>query len=115
MYKSTVCNFCRTVCCQLGAICKHSAGHVLVLQLHGTGCTSASVGDDTWIIIASDGLFENEVRGGGGGLDNQEVVDMCLKSKDSTSAKQLARELVEAAQEVGTTDDVTVAVLRIDV
>ena len=115
MYKSTVCNFCRTVCCQLGAICKHSAGHVLVLQLHGTGCTFASVGDDTWIIIASDGLFENEVRGGGGGLDNQEVVDMCLKSKDSTSAKQLARELVEAAQEVGTTDDVTVAVLRIAV
>ena len=66
-------------------------------------------------VLASDGLFENEVRGGGGGLDNQEVVDMCLKSKDSTSAKQLARELVEAAQEVGTTDDVTVAVLRIAV
>ncbi len=86
-----------------------------MLQLRGTRYTFASVGDDTWIIIASDGLFENEVRGGGGGLDNQQVVDMCLKSKDSTSAKQLARELVEAAQEVGTTDDVTVAVLRIAV
>ena len=83
--------------------------------LQGTGCTFASTGDDTWIIIASDGLFENEVRGGGGGLDNQEVVDMCLKCKDGTSAEQLARELVEAAQEVGTTDDVTVAVLRIAV
>jgi hypothetical protein len=108
-------NFWRKVCCQLSAVCKHSAGHVLLWQGRGTGCTFASTGDDTWIIIASDGLFENEVRGGGGGLDNQEVVDMCLKSKDSTSAKQLARELVEAAQEVGTTDDVTVAVLRIAV
>ena len=115
MYNSTICDLWYTVCCQLGAICEHSGGQDLVPQLRGIGCTLASVGDDTWIIIASDGLFENEVRGGGGGLDNQEVVDMCLKSKDSTSAKQLARELVEAAQEVGTTDDVTVAVLRIAV
>ena len=65
------------------------------------------------MIVASDGLFENEVRGGGGGLENQQVVDMCLKSKDSTSAPQLARELAEAAQHAGTTDDVTVACFRI--
>ena len=65
--------------------------------------------------MASDGLFENEVRGGGGGLENQEVVDMCLKAKEATSAKQLARELVEAAQQAGTTDDVTVACFRVAV
>lgn len=78
-------------------------------------CTTAvaHAGDDTWIIVASDGLFENEVRGGGGGLDNQEAVDLCLNSKKSTSAEQLASELVEAAQQAGTTDDVTVAVLRL--
>ena len=29
--------------------------------------------DDAWIVVASDGLFENEVRGGGGGLSNEEV------------------------------------------
>lgn len=67
------------------------------------------------MIVASDGLFENEVRGGGGGLDNQQVVDMCLKSKDSTSTKQLARELIEAAQQEGTTDDVTVALFKLSV
>lgn len=72
-------------------------------------------GDDTWVIVASDGLFENDVRGGGGGLENQQVVDMCLKAKDSTSAQQLARELIEAAQAEGTTDDVTVALLKLSV
>ncbi len=82
-------------------------------QLASESILYAFAGDDTWVIIASDGLFENDVRGGGGGLENQQVVDMCLKSKDSTSAQQLARELVEAAQAAGTTDDVTVACLRI--
>ena len=72
-------------------------------------------GDDTWVIVASDGLFENEIRGGGGGLENQQVVDMCLKAKNGTSAKQLARELIEAAQAEGTTDDVTVALLKLSV
>ena len=70
-------------------------------------------GDDTWVVVASDGLFENNNRGGGGCLENQEVVDMCLKSKECTSARHLARELVEAAQKAGTTDDVTVACLRL--
>ena len=72
-------------------------------------------GDDTWVIVASDGLFENEVRGGGGGLENQQVVDICLKAKDGISAKQLARELIDAAQSEGTTDDVTVALLKLSV
>ena len=65
------------------------------------------------MIVASDGLFENDIRGGGGGLENQEIVDLCLKSKESTSARQLARELVEAAVKAGTTDDVSVALLRL--
>ncbi|KAL3161417.1 hypothetical protein ABBQ32_010307 [Trebouxia sp. C0010 RCD-2024] len=69
--------------------------------------------DDTWVIVASDGLFENEVRGGGGGLENQQVVDICLKAKAGISAKQLARELIDAAQSEGTTDDVTVALLKL--
>ena len=67
------------------------------------------------MIVASDGLFENEVRGGGGGLENQQVVDICLKAKDGISAKQLARELIDAAQSEGTTDDVTVALLKLSV
>lgn len=82
------------------------------LQVEGSACFA---GDDTWVIVASDGLFENEVRGGGGGLENQQVVDMCLKAKDGISAKQLARELIDAAQSEGTTDDVTVALLKLSV
>ena len=77
--------------------------------------TVCVAGDDTWVIVASDGLFENEVRGGGGGLENQQVVDICLKAKDGISAKQLARELIDAAQSEGTTDDVTVALLKLSV
>ena len=81
----------------------------------GLNIASWFAGDDTWVIVASDGLFENDIRGGGGGLENQQVVDMCLKAKDGTSAKELARDLIEAAQAEGTTDDVTVALLRLSV
>jgi len=27
--------------------------------------------DDSWVVVCSDGLFANEERGGGGGLENQ--------------------------------------------
>ncbi len=61
--------------------------------------------------LASDGLFANVERGGGGGLENQEVVDMCNKS--GASPEQLAKKLVLAAQEDGSTDDVTVVVFSL--
>jgi protein phosphatase 1K len=69
-------------------------------------------GDDEWLILASDGLFANQERGGGGGLSNQQVVDMCLKGS-STGAEQLAKRLSFAAQEAGSTDDVTVVLLQL--
>ncbi|KAK9904264.1 hypothetical protein WJX75_008050 [Coccomyxa subellipsoidea] len=67
--------------------------------------------DDEWLILASDGLFANVERGGGGGLENQEVVDMCIKS--GASPEQLAKKLAFAAQEAGSTDDVTVVVVQL--
>ena len=69
-------------------------------------------GDDQWLILATDGLFANQERGGGGGLENQAVVDMCAKS-GGAGAEQLAKRLAFAAQEAGSTDDITVVVVQL--
>lgn len=68
--------------------------------------------NDSWLIVASDGLFENEVRGGGGGLTNEQAIQMCEKNKVK-SCKDIAALLIDAAVEAGTTDDVTVIVGKI--
>ena len=68
--------------------------------------------DDQWLILASDGLFANEERGGGGGLETQEVVDVCNQSRGE-SADDLARRLVDLAQQAGSTDDITAVVIRL--
>lgn len=65
--------------------------------------------DDSWLVIASDGLFENEVRGGGGGLSNEEVIKLCDKNAKK-SCEDIAALLIDAAVDAGTTDDVTVIV-----
>ncbi|KAI8477473.1 MAG: phosphatase 2C-like domain-containing protein [Monoraphidium minutum] len=67
---------------------------------------------DTHIVIASDGLFNEEARGGGGGLDNATVAELCGAAA-GTSCRALAETLSLAAQKVGSTDDVTVVVLRL--
>ena len=89
---------------------------MLLGRLSASGADSASpnAGGDSWAIVASDGLFENEVRGGGGGLENQAAVDMCLAAGDSKSAEELAGNLAAAAVQAGSTDDVTVVVLKLN-
>jgi protein phosphatase 1K len=62
-------------------------------------------------VLASDGLFAEEARGGGGGLDNATVAELCTAGAASCGA--LAETLAAAAQKVGSTDDVTVVVLRL--
>lgn len=62
--------------------------------------------DDTWAVVCSDGLFANEERGGGGGLTNQEIMDICNKSPN-VSPDELAMKLCREAQNKGSTDDVT--------
>ena len=69
-------------------------------------------GEDTWVVISSDGLFANEERGGGGGLTNEEVIKLCEKLSKK-SCNEIAQELAAAAVEAGTTDDVTVVVLKL--
>ena len=68
--------------------------------------------DDAWIVVASDGLFENEVRGGGGGLSNDEVAELLNKNKNK-SCKELGAMLCEAAEQAGSTDDITVVVAKL--
>jgi protein phosphatase 1L len=68
--------------------------------------------EDNWVVISSDGLFANEERGGGGGLTNEEVIQMCDKLSGK-SCVEIANILAEKAVEAGTTDDVTLIVLKL--
>lgn len=67
---------------------------------------------DSFLVLASDGLFAEEERGGGGGLDNETVAELCAAA-GSASCQQLAETMASAAQEVGSTDDVTLVVMRL--
>lgn len=67
---------------------------------------------DSYLVLASDGLFAEEARGGGGGLDNATVAELCGAAA-GTSCGALAETLALAAQRVGSTDDVTVVVMRL--
>jgi protein phosphatase 1K len=62
------------------------------------------------VIVCSDGLNANVERGGGGGLDNDvagAIVAACGDAAEGAAA------LVDAAAEAGSTDDVTVVVLKV--
>lgn len=89
----------------------YSSGFGVVAEPY-TALTTLAVDEDSFVIIASDGLFANEERGGGGGLTNDEIGSMCRKMSRK-SCNDLARALTDAAVEAGTTDDITVAVLRL--
>jgi len=62
---------------------------------------------DEYMIIASDGLFETELRGGGGGLTPEQITELINSMKGSTP-EQISAKLAAGAQAAGSTDDVTV-------
>ena len=68
---------------------------------------------DSWIVVASDGLFNEEERGGGGGLSNADVAEI-LGSVAGASANDVAEILASTAQQVGSTDDVTVTLMKLN-
>jgi len=68
---------------------------------------------DPWVLLSSDGLFENPERGGGGGWTNQELADYLLAAPADKDPETLAKELIEQAVAKGSTDDVTVQLLRL--
>ncbi|GMH40048.1 hypothetical protein BSKO_07952 [Bryopsis sp. KO-2023] len=68
---------------------------------------------DSWLIVHSDGLNSTVARGGGGGIENDELAAICQKSGD-VSSEDLAEKLCIAAQENGSTDDVTTICVKLD-
>jgi len=67
---------------------------------------------DTWLLCATDGLFENEVRGGGGGLTNEKIAEM-LNNSANAKPQAIAKELISAAVKAGSTDDITIQLLKL--
>eukprot|EP00471_Norrisiella_sphaerica_P003111 CAMPEP_0184486752 /NCGR_PEP_ID=MMETSP0113_2-20130426/8532_1 /TAXON_ID=91329 /ORGANISM="Norrisiella sphaerica, Strain BC52" /LENGTH=399 /DNA_ID=CAMNT_0026868775 /DNA_START=16 /DNA_END=1215 /DNA_ORIENTATION=+ len=62
---------------------------------------------DEWMVIASDGLYETENRGGGGGLTNTQIEEIVSANKGATP-EQISTKLVAGAQQAGSTDDISV-------
>lgn len=90
----------------------YSSGFGVVAEPH-TVITELTK-DDQYVIISSDGLYANDERGGGGGLSNEEVVAMAVKMGGGrASCDEIAAALADAAVEGGSTDDVTVIVIRL--
>ena len=73
--------------------------------LHGAG-------KNTWLLLASDGLFANEERGGGGGLSNEEIGRVVSK-QSRAPVSETVDALMQAAQQAGSTDDITIILLRL--
>jgi protein phosphatase 1L len=69
--------------------------------------------EDAFVVLASDGLFAEEQRGGGGGLTDAMVAELCAAAGERTSCDAIAKTLVEAAAAIGSTDDISVVVLRL--
>lgn len=66
-----------------------------------------------WICLASDGLFANDERGGGGGLENEEIGKFVEQNASKMSPDDMAQELAKAAQKAGSTDDISIVLLKI--
>ncbi|GFR49149.1 hypothetical protein Agub_g11167 [Astrephomene gubernaculifera] len=69
--------------------------------------------EDSWLVVASDGLFSEEARGGGGGLDNAGLAEVLAAVRPGADLDAVAAALGAAAVKVGSTDDVTVVVMRL--
>ena len=69
--------------------------------------------DVTHLVVASDGLFNEVIRGGGGGCTLEDVGQVCQK-QGRKGCQDVAQQLVEMAVEMGSTDDVTVVVAALD-
>lgn len=70
------------------------------------------IGKGSWLLLASDGLFANEERGGGGGLSNKEIASFVSKQGKSP-VSQIVDGLISAAQQAGSTDDITVILMKL--
>lgn len=65
------------------------------------------------LVMASDGLYANAERGGGGGLTNERVAELVSAAPATEPLDTLAQRLAAEAVEQGSTDDVTVLLVRL--
>lgn len=64
-------------------------------------------------MLASDGLFANEERGGGGGLSNDEIATYIRRNAGKSSVEDIVDNLIREAQNAGSTDDITVVLIQL--
>ena len=97
-----------------GADDDYSSGFGVTAEPH-VATEALRPGEDTFLVLSSDGLYANEDRGGGGGLELEDVAAMCVADAPATAAAcaQLAAKMAAEAVARGTTDDVTVTVVRL--
>ncbi|PNW79761.1 hypothetical protein CHLRE_08g365632v5 [Chlamydomonas reinhardtii] len=69
--------------------------------------------EDSWLVVASDGLYAEEERGGGGGLDNAGLVELLSSVPAGADLNKVAQTLASTAVTLGSTDDVTLVVMRL--
>ena len=73
----------------------------------------SAAGKGSWLLLASDGLFANEERGGGGGLSNEEIASFVTKNAGKSSVEDIVDSLIDDAQRAGSTDDITVILMQL--
>jgi len=89
----------------------YSSGFGVIAEPHAV--TTTLTAEDSWLVVASDGLYAEEERGGGGGLDNQQLVDILKSAGNDAACATIADALAQAAVQMGSTDDVTLIVMRL--
>lgn len=90
--------------------------HVACVQLPPAAASGAKGSRPPVLVLSSDGLYANEERGGGGGLTNERVAELVATlpaSPDAAALGALAQRMATEAVEQGTTDDVTVMLVRL--
>jgi protein phosphatase 1K len=95
-----------------GADDDYSSGFGVIAEPH-VSLETLTPGQDTYLVLSSDGLYGNEQRGGGGGLDLAAVGAACAAAGAGADLKALAARLAKDAVAAGSTDDVTVTVVRL--
>ena len=63
-------------------------------------------------LLRTNGDTQSQIAGGGGGLDNERLSEV-LAATNNSSCSVVAKELAQTAVELGSTDDVTVVVIKL--
>jgi protein phosphatase 1L len=101
-----------------GADDDYSSGFGVIAEPY-VSLETLRTGEDSYLVLSSDGLYGNEERGGGGGLQLADVAAACVAAGASGAAdtpaglQALAKAMAEDAVARGSTDDVTVTVVRL--